>query len=241
MIFCQYITVEVPDSTFHPAKILVPTPPTIDNSTTSHNIVQESITLDEEILKNRIPGAYSTLGQSPNQPIIQYSEGSTPHIPPSSPVRISTPIHISDSMAGSGMRPELDKFDDVIDEEALMNVDDLRQETCELREVEVDITKTVMMLDEEEVIHDDKDLEEEEDIGEKTSYDVAEEEEKDVYDPAVLGKMLIHCHLLFLYSFLPSSIYLSFLSIYPSFYPSIYPFILQSYSFHLSINQPFNY
>ena len=36
--------------------------------------------------------------------------------------------------------------------------------------------------------------EEEEDIGEKTLYDIAEEEEKDVYDPAVLGKMLIHCH-----------------------------------------------
>ena len=35
--------------------------------------------------------------------------------------------------------------------------------------------------------------EEEEDIGEKTFHDIAEEE-KDVYDPAVLGKMLIHCH-----------------------------------------------
>ena len=38
--------------------------------------------------------------------------------------------------------------------------------------------KTVMVLDEE--------LEEEEDdIGEKTLHDIAEEEEKDVYDPAV--------------------------------------------------------
>ena len=61
--------------------------------------------------KTRVPGAYSTLGQSPNQPIIQYSEVSTPRIPPSSHVRISTPIHISDSVAGSGMRPEWDKYD----------------------------------------------------------------------------------------------------------------------------------
>ena len=202
--------------------MLVPTPPTIDNSATSHNIVWESITLDEERLENRIPGAHSTLGQ-----IIQYSWGSTPHVPPCSPVRISTPIHISDSMARSGTRPELDKFDDVIDEEALMNVDDLRQETCELREVEVDITKTVMMLDEEEalIIHDDKDLEEEEDSGEKTLYDIAEEEEKDVYDPAVLGKMLIHCHVFFLL-FIFSLIYLPLFFIHLSIYLSIHPSII---------------
>ena len=75
-----------------------------------------------------------------------------------------------------------DEFNRAIDEDALM------QETCELREEEVDIIKTVMVLDDQEL------EEEEDDIGEKTLHDIAEEEEKDVYDPAVLGKMLIHCH-----------------------------------------------
>ena len=41
------------------------------------------------------------------------------------------------------------------------------------------------------MVLDDQELEEEEeDIGEKTLHDIAEEEEKDVYDPAVLGKMV---------------------------------------------------
>ena len=76
------------------------------------------------------------------------------------------------------------KLEGAIDEDALI------KETCELREEEIDITKTVMMLDEEE-------LEEEEDIGEKTFLDISQQEELDIYDPAVLGKMLIHCHLFF--------------------------------------------
>ena len=130
-----------------------------------------------------------------------------------------------------------------------MYVDYLCQEPCELREEEVDITKNVMVLDEEEalVTYDDKELEEgEEDIGEKTLHDTTEEE-KDVYDPAILGKILIHCHLsvsLFISLFIPSFIHLSPLSIHPSnhlfihlsFYSSIYSFILLSYFFHLFIN-----
>ena len=51
------------------------------------------------------------------------------------------------------------------------------KEPCELREEEVDITKNVIVLDEEEalVTYDDKELEEEEeDIAEKTLHDIAE-------------------------------------------------------------------
>ena len=54
------MTVELPDSIFQPGKELVFTPPSIDNSTTSYIIVQEAIKLDEEILKNTVPGAGST-------------------------------------------------------------------------------------------------------------------------------------------------------------------------------------
>ena len=85
----------------------------------------------------------------------------------------------------------------VINDDALTHVYNLCQKPCELREEEVEITKNVMVLDEEEalVTYEDKELEEEEeDIDEKTLYDITEEEKKDVYDPAVLGKMLIHCH-----------------------------------------------
>ena len=48
------------------------------------------------------------------------------------------------------------------------------QETCELREKEVDITKNVMVLEEEALVtYDDKELEEEEeDIGGKTLHDI---------------------------------------------------------------------
>ena len=46
--------------------------------------------------------ANSTFGLSPNQPIIQYSEGSTPHVTPSS--HISPPICISVAMAENEMK-----------------------------------------------------------------------------------------------------------------------------------------
>ena len=75
------------------------------------------------------------------------------------------------------MKPEWDELDCVKDEDALMDVDNLCQEPCELREEEVDITKNVIVLDEEEalVTYDDKELEEEEeDIAEKTLHDIAE-------------------------------------------------------------------
>ena len=52
-IFCQDMTVELPDSIFQPVKELVPTPPT-------NNIVQEAIKLDQEIIQNTVPGAGST-------------------------------------------------------------------------------------------------------------------------------------------------------------------------------------
>ena len=38
---------------------------------------------------------HSLLRDSPNQPIIQYNEGYTRHIPPSNHVLVSTPINIS--------------------------------------------------------------------------------------------------------------------------------------------------
>ena len=75
------------------------------------------------------------------------------------------------------MKPEWDELDRVKDEDTLMDVDNLCQESCELREEEVDITKNVIVLDEEEalVTYDDKELEEEEeDIAEKTLHDIAE-------------------------------------------------------------------
>ena len=37
---------------------------------------------------------HSLLRDSPNQPIIQYNEGYTRHIPPSNHVLVSTPINI---------------------------------------------------------------------------------------------------------------------------------------------------
>ena len=276
------MTVEGPDSSCQPAKVLVPTPPTTDNS----HIVQEAISLDfEEILENRVAvetsdntqstmstdnksnpctmtKAYSTLQLSPNQTIIQNNEGSTPYIPSISHVSVHSPISISDSMSRNGIEPEggpwnedIDDFDSLMDEEALTKVDILCQETHELGEEEVDITKkTAMVSDEEDeilIISDDEELIQE-DSGVKTLQDIAEEEEKDVYDPVVLGKMLIHCHLLFLYSslylfpYLPISLLYPFilhsihpfihssfilyihLSIHPSFYTSVYPFILLS-------------
>ena len=100
----------------------------------------------------------------------------------------------------------------------VMDEDPLTQEPCELREEEVDITKNVMVLDEEEL------EEEEEGIGEKTLHDIAEEEEKDIYDPAILGKILIHCHF-----FIYSLIYPSLSFIHPSILPSIQPFIHSSF------------
>ena len=77
-------------------------------------------------------------------------------------------------MSGNVMKPEWDELDRVIDEDALMDVDNLCQETCELREEEVDITKNVMVLEEEALVtYDDKELEEEEeDIGGKTLHDI---------------------------------------------------------------------
>ena len=69
------------------------------------------------------------LEHSPNQPIIQYNEGYTQHIPPSNHVLVSTPINISNSMSGNVMKPEWDELDRVIDEDALMDVDNLCQET----------------------------------------------------------------------------------------------------------------
>ena len=255
------MTVEGPDSSCQPAKVLVPTPPTTDNS----HIVQEAISLDfEEILENRVAvetsdntqstmstdnksnpctmtKAYSTLQLSPNQTIIQNNEGSTPYIPSISHVSVHSPISISDSMSRNGIEPEggpwnedIDDFDSLMDEEALTKVDILCQETHELGEEEVDITKkTAMVSDEEDeilIISDDEELIQE-DSGVKTLQDIAEEEEKDVYDPVVLGKMLIHCLVfvsLFISLFIPLSTYLSSLSIHPSFYTSIYPFILHS-------------
>ena len=124
------------------------------------------------------------------------------------------------------------------------------QEPYELREEEVDITKNVIVLDEEEalVTYDDKELEEERRTSLKRPYMISL---KDVYDPAILGKILIHCHFfvfLFISLFIPSFIHLSPLSIHPSFflsnhlfihlsfYSSIYSFILLSYFFHLFIN-----
>ena len=185
MIFCQDITVEVPDSSCQLEKVDVLIPPTADH--TSHILFQEA------------------------SPIIQYSKGSTQHIPPSSHVIISTPINISDSMAGNVIALEWDEFNFIIDDEEV-----------------------------------DKEVEEEEEFGEKTLHDIADEEEKDVYDPAVLGKILICCHFfvfLFISSFISSPIHFSHLSIRPSFYssihhsfyPSFYPFIHLLYSFHSSI------
>ena len=43
---------------------------------------------------------HSLLQDSPNQPIIQYNESYTRHIPPSNHVLVSTPINISNSMSG---------------------------------------------------------------------------------------------------------------------------------------------
>ena len=78
-----------------------------------------------EAIMDEVPRAY--LRQSPNQPNIHagfqiFMQGSTQHITPSSHVK---------------------------DEDPLMHVDYLCQETCELREKEVDITKNVMVLDDE--------------------------------------------------------------------------------------------
>ena len=91
---------------------------TIDNTqSTTFNVNKSNICTATE--------AYSTLGVSPNQPIIQYSEGSTPHIPPSSHVSASTLINIYSQ--------EQDVFDHLMNEDdALMKFDKLCQETHEL-------------------------------------------------------------------------------------------------------------
>ena len=149
--------------------------------------------------------AYSTLQLSPNQLIMQSNEGSTPNISPISHVSVHSPINISDSTSGNEIEPEegpwnedIDDFDSLMDEEALMKVDILCQETHKLGEEEVEITKKAVMISDEEdevlVISDDEELTQQ-NSGVKTLQDIAEEEEKDVYDPAVLGKMLIHCHI----------------------------------------------
>ena len=283
LILFQDITVELLDSSCQPEKLHVLTPPTRDIDHTSDKLFQEAISLDfEEIIENRVTmetsnntqsttstinklntstmtEAHSILGLSPNQPIIHSSEGSTCHVPPNSHVSVCPPVHISDSMAGNGIEPEedpwnedTDDFDSLMDEEALMKVDILCQETHE-RVEEVEVTKKTMTISDEDdevlVISDDELVEQ--DSGVKTLQDIAEEEEKDIYDPTVLG-MLIHCHLfvsLFISSFIPSSVHLFSLSIHPFFYPSIYPFILpfihpfihSSFllSIHLSIDPSF--
>ena len=69
---------------------------TIDNiQSTTFNVNKSNICIATE--------TYSTLGLSPNQPIIQYSEGSAPHIPPSSHVSVSTLINILDLIARNRM------------------------------------------------------------------------------------------------------------------------------------------
>ena len=50
---------------------------------------------------------HSLLQDSPNQPIIQYNEGYTRHIPPSNHILISTPINISNPMFGNVMKLEV--------------------------------------------------------------------------------------------------------------------------------------
>ena len=236
--------------------------PTADIDHTSHKLFQEAISLDfEEIIENRVTmetsnntqpttstanksntctmtEIHSTLGLSPNQPNIHYSVGSTTNVPHNSHVRVCPPKHMSDSIAGHGIEPEgdcwnedTDDFDSLMDEEALMKVDILCQETHELKEEEIEITKKATTISEEDdevlVISDDEELIEQ-DSGVKTLQDIAEEEEKDVYDPAVLGKMLIHCHLFFYSASLHSFPHLFTFLIYPSILLCIHPF------FHLS-------
>ena len=80
-------------------------------------------------------------------------------------------------MSGNVIKPEWDELDRVKDEDPLMHVHYLCQEPCELREEEVDITKNVIVLGDEEALitYDDKELEEEEeDVAEKTLHDIAE-------------------------------------------------------------------